>query len=360
MLKTVCVWLLALCSANFAWAQAPAASTKKIKYEALEQSSGLATYKGQPFSGRAFEMWPNNRIYREIGYENGLRHGEYFEYNEQSALMAHETWVRGQKNGAYDYHYPDGALKSRGTFTCDELDGLIEGFYAFGGKQYEVNYALGVRHGWSVTYYENGAREQETYFENGLPHGEVVAYYKDSTYRYIRDYEHGMQQGRNYVAHRSGCPGIEEYYKKGQLDSVRRTFDPVLCSLLEEGWYTQGQKDGSFYTFGFFGDTLTVATYEKGVLNGPYRIAKEHWDAEKLKNVWDIEEQGQYVSGELDGHWKHGFVSHYQQREGSYELGTMVGEWKLYDAEGYLLATQWYDNQGELIKQKFHKRKKRS
>ena len=335
------------------------ALTKKIKYEALIQENGVATYKGQPFTGRAFEMWPDNRIYREIGYVNGLQDGEYFEYNEKSALMAHETWVRGQKNGAYDYHYIDGAIKSKGTYTRGELDGLIQGYYPFGGLQYEVNYALGIREGWSVTYYENGAREQETYFEQGKPHGEVVAYYRDSTYRYIRDYNHGVQHGRNYVAHRSGCPGIEEYYKNGLLDSVRRTYDPMLCAQIEEGWYSKGKKNGSFCTFGFFGDTLSIETFSMDVLDGWYSKKKEVWEPTLLKNVWEVEEEGMFVSGERDGHWKHGFVTHYQQREGEYDLGTMVGEWKLYDADGYLLATQWYDSQGELIKQKFHKRKKR-
>jgi hypothetical protein len=72
-----------------------------------------------------------------------------------------------------------------------------------------------------------------------------------------------------------------------------------------------------------------------------------------------LESQGNYVDGLRDGEWKHGMVSHYQQREGTYENGEMVGTWMFYDAQGNPLLQQTYDEKGELLKEKYFKIKKK-
>ncbi|MFM7764857.1 MAG: hypothetical protein ACKO6I_04285, partial [Sphingomonadales bacterium] len=66
-----------------------------------------------------------------------------------------------------------------------------------------------------------------------------------------------------------------------------------------------------------------------------------------------------YDDGEKSGYWKHGFSTHYQMREGSYSNGVMVGEWKFYDDKGYILAKQWYNDEGEEVKTKIFKKRKK-
>jgi type II restriction/modification system DNA methylase subunit YeeA len=53
-------------------------------------------------------------------------------------------------------------------------------------------------------------------------------------------------------------------------------------------------------------------------------------------------------------------VSHYQQREGTYDDdGTMVGDWLFYDNKGLPLLKQTYDIEGNLVKEKYIKVKKK-
>ena len=48
-----------------------------------------------------------------------------------------------------------------------------------------------------------------------------------------------------------------------------------------------------------------------------------------------VESEGVYRDGLKFGPWKHGMVSHYQRREGTYDDdGAMVGEWMFYDNQG--------------------------
>jgi hypothetical protein len=46
-------------------------------------------------------------------------------------------------------------------------------------------------------------------------------------------------------------------------------------------------------------------------------------------------------------------------REGNYDHGITVGEWKFFDKDGDLLAKQWYDDNGEVEKEKFFKKPKK-
>jgi antitoxin component YwqK of YwqJK toxin-antitoxin module len=110
-----------------------------------------------------------------------------------------------------------------------------------------------------------------------------------------------------------------------------------------------GEKNGTFVKYGFKGDTLSVETWANGKREGRYAEWKDR----------EPETTGNYEDGERHGYWKHGFSSHYQMREGNYNKGVTVGEWKFYDDKGYLLAIQWYNDEGEEIKTKIFKKRKK-
>ncbi|MBM3938496.1 MAG: hypothetical protein FJ333_07580, partial [Sphingomonadales bacterium] len=72
---------------------------RKILASALEMRNDIAyapVKQGKeivgmaPFTGIALVMWPNNRVYTEQGYVNGLKQGKYQENTEKGIFVASE------------------------------------------------------------------------------------------------------------------------------------------------------------------------------------------------------------------------------------------------------------------------------
>jgi antitoxin component YwqK of YwqJK toxin-antitoxin module len=343
---------------------------RKILASSLEMRNGVAyapVKQGKevvgmaPFTGVALVMWPNNRIYTEQGYVNGLKQGKYQENTEKGIFVASETWLNGKKNGPFQYaDEKTGIVVASGEFLDDSLHNTIKGYYLNGVTQYIKHYNRGVRNGEAISYYDNGKTEQIASFVNDLPHGPVIAFYPDSVLRYIKEYNMGVPHGRFYLFHRNGCAASEDYYKNGQHDSISRVWDAVSCNLISEASWSNGKKQGAFIQYNAFGDTLRIENYDNGTLEGRYLELREVPNSATKRIELKIESEGNYRDGLKFGPWKHGMVSHYQQREGTYDDdGEMVGEWMFYDNQGLPLLKQTYDIEGNLIKEKYIKVKKK-
>lgn len=85
-------------------------------------------------------------------------------------------------------------------------------------------------------------------------------------------------------------------------------------------------------------------------------VFKEKFDEKLQKNILMPDTYGNYVNESPDGLWHYGMVSNYQKRFGEYDLGVKMGEWSYFDIEGKLLCKQWYDQDGNLLKEKFFKK----
>jgi antitoxin component YwqK of YwqJK toxin-antitoxin module len=217
-----------------------------------------------------------------------------------------------------------------------------------------------VRNGEAISYFDNGRTEQIATFVNDVPHGAVVAFYADSILRYIKEYNMGVPHGRFYLFHRNGCAASEDYYKNGEHDSISRVWDAVSCNLIAESSWSNGKKNGAFIQYNAFGDTLRIDNYDNGSLNGRFVEIREVPNETTKRIELQVESEGYYRQGLKFGPWKHGMVSHYQQREGTYDDdGTMVGDWLFYDNKGLPLLKQTYDIEGNLLKEKYIKVKKK-
>jgi uncharacterized protein len=342
---------------------------RKLLASSLEMRDGVAyapVKQGKeivgmaPFTGIALNMWPNNRVYTEQGYLNGLKHGKYQENTEKGTFVASETWANGKKNGPFQYaDEKTGIVVATGEFYDDSLHNTVKGFYMNGATQYVKHYNRGVRNGEVISYFDNGKTEQIATFVNDVPDGPVVAFYPDSILRYIKEYKMGVPDGRFYAFHRNGCAASEDYYRNGEHDSISRVWDAVSCNLIAESSWKAGKKHGTFIQYNAFGDTLRIENYANSELNGYFAEIREVPNEATKRTELLVESQGNYVDGLRDGEWKHGMVSHYQQREGSYENGEMVGTWMFYDTQGNPLLQQTYDAKGEVVKEKYFKIKKK-
>jgi antitoxin component YwqK of YwqJK toxin-antitoxin module len=352
------------------FAQPTPANVPKILYSALEINNGMAYYKSKPYTGISLSYWENKKINEMISWADGVRDGLYKEFTDEGVLITQTTWNKGLLNGPYTYFYPSGAKQSQGYFLDNELDGEISGFYPAGNLRYKNMYVRGIRHGKSYSWYGNGSPEQIANFANDLPDGEVFAYYPDSLIRYECVYKMGIRNGRYYEFHRSGCPAEESYYKNGIIDSVKRVWNALNCKLITQEYFEKGLKSGPAIEFEANGDTLKLQNWKYGKRNGAYKLwtvrnesvsvgRKKHGGvAHFFTQNRGIEVIGNYSNDQPDGHWQYGLFSNYQHREGNYDNGTMVGEWIFYDTKGRILMKQWYDDDGNITKEKIYRKVK--
>lgn len=327
----------------------PSGKVAKIRHEELKIINGMAYFRDKPYTGMSFTYWENKRINEQFSWVEGLKDGLYQEYTEAGALVTEITWAEGAKNGPYRYFYDNGARQSDGYFTDNQLDGTITGYYANGNKRYENTYRRGIRQGPSYTWFGNGSPEQIANFVNDVPDGIVLSYYPDSLIRSEIEYSLGIRNGRYYLFHRSGCPAEEKYYRNGIQDSVFRIWDDITCSLIKEGAFAKGEKHGVFIDYGFRGDTLLLVTWKYNQRDGLY---KEYKDRE-------LECVGNYTTGKKNGYWQYGLSTMYQRRQGNFEDDVMVGVWDFFDKNNKLLMRQWYDDEGNITKEKHFRRPKK-
>ncbi|MBS3913898.1 MAG: toxin-antitoxin system YwqK family antitoxin [Bacteroidetes bacterium] len=345
-----------------------------VRHTALEFTmDGIALYKGKPFTGSSVLLWENNKVNEQFHWVEGIKEGLYREYTKDGTLVTVLNYSNGTKHGPYEYYYANGPKQSEGTFVNGELDGLVTGYYATGIKKYAVNYSNGIRNGASLTWFKNGAPEQVAFYVNNIPQGEVLEYYPDSLLYSISDFQMGIRNGRHYQFHRrSGCPAMESYYKKGKPDSVKRIWNELNCLLIQEEHYLLGNKHGVFIKYDANGDTLSVENFKNNILDGEFM----QWDSRKVAqpvrsrktgldvNLYTIERGvdviGQFSEGKKDGFWRYGMFTNYQHREGNYADDVMVGEWHFFDLNGKLLMKQWYDESGNITKEKKYKRPRKN
>jgi antitoxin component YwqK of YwqJK toxin-antitoxin module len=327
-------------------------------------NNGLVYKDNQLFTGDFYMVFnPNEKptaekkfvkyiTSREGHFTNGLKDGAYYEYSKEGIKQVYETYVLGKKNGPFTYYFENGAIEIEGNFSNGELDGKIVGYFANGNKNYINLYSIGNRNGTCSTFFQDGTLEQEATFVNEIPDGDMIGYFPNGKVRNIKTFNMGILEGRNYVFHKNGCPAIEEYYKHGKLDSIQRAFDYLSCNIINTGYWKEGKKNGVFVSYEMFGDTLEFKTYKDDKRNGLIKVFKENWNPEIKKMELKLESMGMFENESPNGFWFYGRISNQDRRDGKYDLGVKVGEWNYYNKEGALFYKQWYDNEGNLLKDK--------
>ena len=342
---------------------------RKVKTDDLQNINEVYHLNGTPFTGTSIDMFPNNTKMQEIQWVNGLLDGtktEYFLGGTQIRTIMH--FRAGKRNGNFIFYYENGKLKLTGKYVDDLLDSTVNAYWENGNMKYIHEYAMGVRVGKTITYYNNGNLEQEVALKNEKPHGLMLTYYEAGNIRLKSNYNEGVRDGQYLRYHLTGLVAEESYYKNGFQDSVARYWDNVFGSIMKEEYFKMGKKEGVWLTFNEAGDTLTMYTYHNDQLDGPYKKyfsgvidegdqnngKDEVYDPSKAKKryVRALDEIGNYAEGKLDGEFKTGLYNKANHAEGTYAMGSMIGEWKYYNEKGKVVLHEKYNENGELIYQK--------
>lgn len=335
---------------------------KAVRWEKLEiRNDSLAYLNGVPFTGRAEYYYPSDkpsdrpRLAKRAEFKQGRFHGEFAKFRPNGDFILRETYDNGKKHGPFSYYYENGILEIMGTFEHEIIEGLVQGYYQSGKPYYINRYTQGERNGLCEAFFENGNKETESRYKMGIPVGEHLGYFKDGTLRFYKQFnDSGALNGPHYYYHSTGCAAIEEYYKNGKLDSVQRAWDALSCGLIRSGFWKNGKENGAFAEFNMFGDTIKITHYKDGNKHGLYGEYNLEKDAQTTLRKRIVETEGNYVDGFAHGKWVYGKKSCFQSREGTYDMGVKVGEWRYYDHKCELMLVQEYDNDGNLLKETVH------
>ncbi len=332
---------------------------KAVRWEKLEiKFDSVAYLNGVPFTGRAEYYYPQEniktmpRLAKRAEFLNGIFHGEFAKLKPNGDFLLRETYKNGIKHGPFYYYYENGKVEVMGEFDNEQIDGLVRGFYASGKKYYENRYTKGERNGLCEAFFENGQKETESKYRMGIPVGEHYGFFDNGTLRYYKKFnDSGVLNGPNYYYHSTGCAAIEEYYNNGNLDSVQRAWDALSCALIKSGFWKNGKQDGTFAEFNMFGDTIKLTQYKDGKKHGVQGLYQVDKDPKTGLRFRAIETEGNYVDDMAHGYWVYGKKTCFQSREGAYNMGVKIGEWKYFDHKCELLLVQKYDNEGNLLEE---------
>jgi uncharacterized protein len=187
--------------------------------------------------------------------------------------------------GPWAFYYSNGALKAKGNLDArEERDGDWVSYYANGSLKETDRYDHGKLIDTARTWYDNGVQDEIDPMEHNDIRGVFSAWYYNGVLREIAEYF-------------SGKPGRDVEYSSGGF-------------LKSSGFQMTGKYQGPDTDFYDNGKPSSIERFEKGKLDGP---------------KFFFNRAGALV------------------KEGAYNNGNEVGDWKTYYASGHVSETYHYD-----------------
>lgn len=289
---------------------------------------------------------------KSVPYADGKPHGMAKEFNSDGLVVVitkyyhgvmsrseriNRTDKNGYKQGSWKYFWDNGNLKLEASYLNNKKHGFFKYYDEDGNFLYVEKY--------TNDQLEEDAKETKqldkrmTYHSNGQP-AIIATYYNDKPEGVRREFDTAGKVVKGYVFEDGWLKyeGItdmnglrqglwKEYYQTGELRSKGKYknsrpvgewkfyFTDKTLEITGE-YNSKGQKHGEWIWFYPSGDTMNVAYYEDGDLDGPYVEYDE--DGEPLV-------KGEYVAGYEEGHWF--YRNGTSVESGKYEGGKRTGLW---------------------------------
>lgn len=206
-------WILLILINLFVF-QTHAQQKKRINFYELDVIKALYFQPNtiKPYSGTAFDKFPNGKKRMEMPIKNGKIHGVSKEWSDKGKKNLERHFIMGIPNGKEKQWYPNGE------------------------KQVELNYVNGKVEGIATEWYKNGQKKSVGVFKNGKEQGEHKWYFDQGQIDQIVNFENGLAQGLVKMWFLSGKLKKESYFKNGLKDG------------LTTEWFENGEKffKGSF------------------------------------------------------------------------------------------------------------------
>lgn len=146
----------------------------RLDNPAFSERGGILYYRDQPFTGIEIVRYPDNTVYSETRYREGIMEGVRDEYATTGSLRRRWRYKQGKK------------------------DGLQEGWYVEGPKLFEQSYDDGILNGVVTEWHQNGKIFNQQTYEHGVETARKILYPTSEIYsNYVRrsDRKYGIDNG---------------------------------------------------------------------------------------------------------------------------------------------------------------------
>lgn len=301
----------------------------------------IIPYKADKVQDKATEYFANGKIYSEIPFKDGERHGVEKTFYQNGKVSNEVTHVDGKLQGPYKSYFPDGKISETGTYKDGLLQGPYATYYSDGTLQSEANYMNGSLDG-AYTYYDYDGKIYYTY---NYRKGDIV------DYRFFNKKGAILKEGKK----RGG-----EFYYNGFAANGNLTSEGLYdVSGGRKGEWRYYGPDGNLTEKGTFENDLTQGTYTSYYPNGTTRwIANYKNDtlvgyfANYHKNG-KIENQGGYKNGLQQGEWRFYYIDGSLKSINFFHKGEFHGEQEYFAPDGSLASLAQYDRDN-ILSETFH------
>lgn len=324
-------------------------------------------FKNKVVDGIKKIYFPGGILFQEIPFKNGKIEGIYKVYDQSGAIFSETPYKDNVKNGIKKVHFKD--EKDRN----DTTEYLIEGTYKAGklvgsvtitNEHVKIIYPSDFKKGKVELLYSGVSLVDYTIIERGVKNGLYTTYSID-TNRDKADPKKVVKRIKRFSAdyfNNEFNGYVEKYNKDGELLSKNlfRFGKPVgthknyydVGKIKSESYYDDnGNKTGTWKTYGLSGDLVEVSGYQNNKLHG----VKETYQKDKLKTK-EIFQNGDRMSNQYfdnDGklqieafYDKNNFIKEISYfKDGKTQSLNNAGKEKtFYDKDGNIIHSNVYKN----------------
>ncbi len=200
----------------------------------------------EPFSGVAFEDFPNGKKKSRAEFKNGKLEGKVTIWHNTGEKSSIVNYKNGVRVGKETHWYPTGSLKLEVNYDSEgKATGICKEYHDNGQVLSEGKFTSGLEEGKHSWYFKDGALDQTIVYVNGLAHGKVMHYYQDGTKKMDADYEDGQPSGTLILFHRNGKKKTKTIYARGYEEGEELTWDKRGI-LVEKRIYEKGESKQHF------------------------------------------------------------------------------------------------------------------
>jgi antitoxin component YwqK of YwqJK toxin-antitoxin module len=313
-------------------------------------------------------------------------------YHTNGKISSEGYWVNNQPDGLWKTYSEKGILISIGNRKLGQLDSTWKFFDEKGRLERTIDFKEGKKNGWQQEFDSTGTLLEMVPYIQNLKEGVKKTFYSNGKVHWLIPFSANKEEGKAKEYADDGrwigvtkyslgfVAGVERFNKldkNGLREGLWKEFYPESESILKDGIWSAGKKNGLFQYYDRKGIVNRTETYENDILvtdNGEAgnlkfkeeelpdgTILRGGYAGNEKQGVFHVErksgeriinqvyQQGIKVAeGLLDdegmrqGIWKEYYLTGELKAEGEYHENLRVGDWKYYNGYGNIEQTGKY------------------
>ncbi|MEM6963482.1 MAG: toxin-antitoxin system YwqK family antitoxin [Bacteroidota bacterium] len=228
-------WILLVLAQLLAWS-VYAQQKKKINFNELDVIRGLYFQPNtiKPYSGTAFDKFPNGKKRMEMKIQEGKIHGTSRQWLENGQMIFERHYNMGVAHGKETQWYVVGKKKAEVEYVNGNIEGMAREWYNNGKKESEGLFKNGKEEGEHTWWHRNGQVDQVVFFKNGKAEGLVKSWFENGIQHEATYFVAGQKNGSSKEWFDNGQPFFAKNFKAGKEDGKSQYWNKKGMLIKEE------------------------------------------------------------------------------------------------------------------------------